>query len=86
MRMKNLGILVAVAAAAVACGEAKETADATAGGSQTYNEAAGELADDAAADVGAGADAAAQDAQDATDAAKKEADDAAAAQEGIKTE
>ena len=60
--MKYLGILVAVAAAAVACGEAKESADA---GTQTFSEAAGELADD----VSAGADATAQAADEATDAA-----------------
>jgi hypothetical protein len=71
MRMRNLGILIAVAAAAVACGEAQETADA---GTQTYGEAAGELA----ADVSAGA-------EDATDAAQKKAADAAA-EEGIQTE
>jgi hypothetical protein len=76
MRMRNLGILVAVAAAAVACGEAKETA-ATAG-TQTYSEAAGELADDALP-TSRGADAAAQATDEATDAAKKEAADAAAA-------
>jgi hypothetical protein len=77
MRMRNLGILIAVAAAAVACGEATESADA---GTQTFSEAAGELA----ADVSAGGDAATQE---ATDAEKKEAADAAAAvEEGIQTE
>ena len=82
--MRNLGILIAVAAAAVACGEAKESADA---GTLTFSEAAGELADDVAADVSAGADDAAQATDDATDAAKKEAADAtAAAREGIQTE
>ena len=48
--MRNLGILIAVAAAAVACSEATESADA---GTQTFSEAAGELA----ADVSAGGDA-----------------------------
>jgi len=73
MTMRNLRILIAVAAAAVACGEAKESADA---GTQTYGEAAGELA----ADVSAGA-------EDASDAAHKDAADAAAAiEEGIQTE
>ena len=71
--MRSLGILIAVAAAAVACGETQETADA---GTQTYGEAAGELA----ADVSAGA-------EDASDDAQKEAADAAAAiEEGIQTE
>ena len=78
MRMRNLAILIAVAATAVACGEAKESAD-----TQSFSDAAGELA----ADVSAGADATVQATEDATDAAKKEAADAAAAvEEGIQTE
>jgi hypothetical protein len=76
MKKRNLGILIAVAAAAIACEKAEETADVGAGPAQTYDEAAGELAND----VAAGAD-------EATDAGKKQAADAAtAAEEGIKTE
>ena len=85
MKTRNLGILIAVAAAAVACGKANETAatDQT----QTFSEAAGELANDVAADVSAAADATGDAAAEATDAAKKEAADAAAAvEEGIRTE
>jgi len=74
MKMTNLGILIAVAALAVACGQANETADAAAGDAQTFSEAAGELESDVAAGAG----------QDATDAAKKDA--AAAIEEGIQTE
>ena len=77
MKMTNLGILIAVAALAVACGQANETADAAAGDAQTFSEAAGELE----SDVAAGADLAAQAGQDATDAANKDA--AAAIEEGI---
>ena len=84
MKMTNLGILIAVAALAVACEKASETTDAAAGDPQTFNEAAGELENDVAGDVSAGADAAAEAGQDATDAAKKEA--AAAIEEGIRTE
>jgi hypothetical protein len=84
IKMTKLGILIGVAALAVACGKANETADAAAGDSQTFSEAAGELESDVAGDVSAGADAAAQAGQDATDAAKKEA--AADLEEGIKTE
>jgi hypothetical protein len=77
MKMTNLGILIAVAALAVACGQANETADAAAGDAQTFSEAAGELE----SDVAAGA---AEAGQDATDEAKKDA--AAAIEEGIQTE
>jgi hypothetical protein len=80
MQMTNLGILIAVAALALACGQANETADAAAGDAQTFSEAAGELE----SDVAAGADAAAEAGQDATDEAKKDA--AAAIEEGIQTE
>jgi hypothetical protein len=66
--MKNLGILIAVAAAAVACGEARETSNATTDQPQTFNEAASDLADDVQGDVSAGAD-------QATDEAKKQAED-----------
>ena len=88
--MRKLGVLIAVAAAAVACGEARETADAAGDQMQTFSEAAGELADDVSgdsADVSAAADEMAEAEQDATDAAKKEAADADdAAEEGIRTE
>jgi hypothetical protein len=84
MKMTNLGILIAVAAMAVACGQASETTNAAAGNPQTFSEAAGELESDVAADVSAGAEAAAEAGQDATDADEKEA--AAAIEEGIQTE
>ncbi len=80
MKMTNLGILIAVATLALACGQANETADAAAGDAQTFSEAAGQLE----SDVAAGADAAAEAGQDATDEAKKDA--AAAIEEGIQTE
>ncbi|HKA15682.1 MAG TPA: hypothetical protein VKH41_11740 [Myxococcota bacterium] len=85
--MRKLGVLIAVAAAAVACGETRETAGAATEKSQTFSDAAGELADDVAEDVGAAGDEAADAADDATDAARKDASGAAAApEEGIKTE
>jgi len=84
MKLTNVGILIAVSALAVACGQANETADAAAGDAQTFSEAAGELESDVAADVSAGADTAAQAGQDATDEAKRDA--AAAIEEGIRTE
>ena len=77
MNMMKLGVLIGVAALAVACGQASETADAAAGDPQTFSEAAGELE----SDVAAGADAAAQAGQDAVDEAEK--DTAAAIEEGI---
>jgi len=73
-------MLIGTTALALACGQAKETADAAAGAPKTFNEAAGELE----SDVAAGVDAAAQAGQDATDEAKKDA--AEAIEEGIKTQ
>jgi len=84
MKTMKLGMLIGVAALALACGQAKDTADATTGEPQSFSEAAGELESDVAADVSAGADTAAQAAQDAIDEAENDA--AAAIDEGIKTE
>jgi hypothetical protein len=89
MKTTKLGMLIAIAALALACGQRSETA---ATDEQSFSEAAGELANDVAADVSAGADEAAAQAVDeaadeAADAARK---DAAALeldlQEGIQTE
>jgi hypothetical protein len=80
MKKTTFGIAIAVAALAVACERGSETAatDPT----QTYGEAANELAEDAAADVSAGAEDAAQAGQESADEAEKDAAD----REGIQTE
>jgi hypothetical protein len=78
MKVTKLGILIAAGAVAAACGQASDTIDAAAGDEQTFSEAAGELADDVAADVSAAAG------RDATEEAKRDA--AAALEEGIRTE
>jgi hypothetical protein len=66
--MRSLGILFAAAALALACERAQQVSDTAVDQTQTFSEAAGELASDVAADVSAAAeDTAARERTDAVE-------------------